>query len=456
MKSYRVLWAVIGLLILFLLTEPLVLSVRAAEGDYSQEQLSQMLAPIALYPDDLLSQVLMASTYPLEVVEADRWVKKNPLLTGANLDEALKDKDWDASVKALCHVPTLLALMSERLEETTDLGNAFLAQESEVMSAIQDLRHRAYQEGNLSSNDNQKVIFKSDGTIVIEPADPQIVYVPYYNPRYVYGLWLYPDYPPWYWGPAGVAVGAGIYFWPDFYVGFSFGFGYWSYFDWPRRTIIIDVHRRPRFFRHDYDWASQRGSWRHNPNHRRGVVYRNRITAEKFGQYPKSGQVFDRRRWRFPAQQSKNRPSVERRGGNNIRGPVTARPAPVAKPGARERTPAGKKRVISVPEQRGTSAGKKRVTSVPEQRGTSAGKRRVTSVPEQRGAPAGRRAQPGKQENTTVFGGISNGREEGRSSIRGGASRGAMRWQGKQEGRDTPSPSGHNEKRGGGRSGFHR
>ena len=125
MKAYRILWGVIALPILFLLLEPLALSARAAEGDYSREQLSQMLAPVALYPDALLAQVLMASTYPLEVVEADRWVKKNPMLTGSNLDDALKDKDWDASVKALCHVPELLALMSERLEETTDLGNAF-------------------------------------------------------------------------------------------------------------------------------------------------------------------------------------------------------------------------------------------------------------------------------------------------------------------------------------------
>ncbi len=424
MKAYGILRGVIALLILFLLTDPLILSGRAAEGDYSQEQLSQMLAPIALYPDDLLSQVLMASTYPLEVVEADRWVKKNPLLTGANLDEALKDRDWDASVKALCHVPTLLALMSERLEETTNLGNAFLAQEPEVMGAIQDLRHRAYHEGNLSSNDKQKVIFKSDGTIVIEPVDPQIVYVPYYNPRYVYGLWLYPDYPPWYWGPVGVAVGAGIYFWPDFYVGFSFGFGYWSYFDWPRRTIIIDVHRRPRFLRHDYDWNSRRGLWHHEPHHRRGVVYRNRITAEKFGQYPRGSRVFDRGQRRFPEQQSKSRPSVERRGGKNIRGPVTARPAPVVKPGARERAPAGKGR--------------------------------VTSVPERSKEAAGQRAQPDRRESPTVFGGIRNGREEGRSSVRGGASRGAMRGQGKQEARGTPFPSGHNEEQGGGRRGVRR
>jgi hypothetical protein len=424
MKAYRILWGVIGLLILFLLTEPLTLSARAAEGDYSREQLSQMLAPIALYPDALLAQVLMASTYPLEVVEADRWVKKNPLVTGTNLDDALQDKDWDASVKALCHVPTLLALMSERLDETTNLGNAFLAQESEVMRVIQDLRHSAYQEGNLSSNDKQKVIFKSDGTIVIEPADPQIVYVPYYDTRYVYGSWLYPAYPPWYWGPPGVAVGPGFYYWPDFYVGFSFGFGYWSYFDWPRRTIIINVHRRPRFFRHDYDWNSHQGSWRHEPHHRRGVVYRDRNTAEKFGQYPRSGQVFDRGRWRFPEQNQENRLIRQRRGSSSVRSSTTTIPATVSKPGARKLIPAGKGRASSLPE------------------------RRIEET--------WRREHPGTQEHTTVFGGIENGREEGRSSIRGGASRGAMHRHEGSNAHGTPSSSHQHEGRGGGRSGFRR
>ncbi len=441
MTLQRILYRVMGWMILILLAQPLALSARAAQGDYSREQLSQMLAPIALYPDDLLSQVLIASTYPLEVVEADRWIRKNPLLTGDNLDDALKDKDWDASIKALCHVPTVLALMSERLDETTNLGDAFLAQESEVMRVIQDLRHSAYEEGNLSSNDKEKVIFKSDGTIVIEPADPQIVYVPYYDTSYVYGPWLYPDYPPWYWGPPGVAVGTGIYFWPDFYVGFSFGFGYWCHFDWPRRTIIINVHRRPRFFRHDYDWASHRGTWHHAPRHRRGVAYRNRITAERFGQYPRSGQVFERGRWRFPEQQRENRLYRERRGSSSVRRRTAVRSAPVAKPTVRGRT--------------------------------SIEKRRVTSVPERRQETAWRRERFKRREPGTVFGGIGYGREERRSSIRGGASRGAMHRHGQREerstpssfqkrggrgggGRDTPSSSRQHEGRRGGGRGVHR
>lgn len=416
MKAYHILRGAIGLLILFSLAQPFRLSARAAEKGYSQEQLSQMLAPIALYPDDLLSQVLMASTYPLEVVEADRWVRKNPLLTGTNLDEALKKKDWDASIKALCHVPTVLALMSDRLEETSDLGNAFLTQESEVMRVIQDLRRSAYEEGNLSSNDKQTVIYKSNGAIVIEPADPKIVYVPYYNTRYVYGLWLYPAYPPWYWGPPGVIVGTGVYFWPDIYVGFSFGFGYWCHFDWPRHTIIINVHRRPGFFKHDYDWASHRGPWRHEPHHRRGVVYRDRITAKKFGQYPKSGQVFYHGRWRFPEQRRENRLNLKRRANSSVRGWATSRPAPVARPSSRKRT--------------------------------SIGKRRITSTPERRQEEAWRRERHGGQKHTTVFGGLGYGWEEARSSSRRGASRGDMHWHGREVRRGIPSTSQQHRRQG--------
>ncbi|MEJ2658826.1 MAG: DUF3300 domain-containing protein, partial [Desulfobacterales bacterium] len=414
MKAYSVLKGLIGLLILFLLTEPLAISAHAAEAIYSRKQLSQMLAPVALYPDDLLSQVLMASTYPLEVVEADRWIKKHPLLTGANLDEALRNKDWDPSIKALCHIPTVLSLMSERLEETTNLGNAFLSQESEVMNVIQDLRHRAYQEGNLHSNDKQKVILKADGTIVIEPTDPQIVYVPYYNTRYVYGPWLYPAYPPWYWGPAGVTVGAGIYFWPNFYVGFGLGFGYWSYFDWPGRTIIINVHRRPRFIRPGYNWASHRGPWHHEPHHRRGFVYRHHRAAEQLGQYPKYGRNFNRGQRRFSEQHRENRLrrgfsgqhrgnrlSTNRFGGNHFRGSVTTgRSGPLSEGRRYER-------------QRFHGQNRGFARNVPERREYAERRNRFE------------RSEPGM-----AFGGIRYGRDAGRSGIRNGGGLGAMHMHG--------------------------
>src|SRR5512137_2941398 len=136
---------IIWFLALFLI---LPLSVTAQQTEdgydqqtqvYSQEELDRLLAPIALYPDALLSQILMASTYPLEIVEADRWLRQNPSLTGDRLDDALKDMPWDVSVKSLCHFPRVLAMMDERLQETTDLGNAFLGQQDQVMDTIQNL-----------------------------------------------------------------------------------------------------------------------------------------------------------------------------------------------------------------------------------------------------------------------------------------------------------------------------
>jgi hypothetical protein len=219
MKKATIFHLVLGLLIIPLAASCLVLTPRLAMAQYqyapyseasenfSREELAQLLAPIALYPDPLLSQILMASTYPIEVIEADRWVSRNPQLQGDALDWALVERDWDPSVKALCHFPSILALMSERIAETTDLGNAFLAQEAEVMAMVQDLRATAYAQGNLTTNAQQTVIVERE-TIIIEPANPRVIYVPYYDPYYVYGSWWYPAYPPYFWGPPGSASSA--------------------------------------------------------------------------------------------------------------------------------------------------------------------------------------------------------------------------------------------------------
>lgn len=270
----------------FLLSFPAPHQARAQESGYSDyyspEELAQMLAPVALYPDALLSQILMASTYPIEVIEADRWIKRNPGLQGDALDTALLAKGWDPSVKAMCHFPSILALMSDRIAETTDIGNAFLAQEEEVMDTVQELRHRAYARGNLTSNSRQKVVVEQR-TIVIEPANPRVVYVPYYDSLSVYGPWWYSDYPPYTWVPAGVRIGVGISYWPGFHFGFTYSS--WSYFDWPRRIIFIDVHKRPRYVRHDR-WIVKSGRWHHAPDHRRGVVYRHGSTARKYAPPP--------------------------------------------------------------------------------------------------------------------------------------------------------------------------
>ncbi|WP_321368238.1 DUF3300 domain-containing protein [uncultured Desulfuromusa sp.] len=254
---------------------------QVAGDSYSQQELTQMLAPIALYPDALLSQILMASTYPIEVIEADRWVKVNSHLEGDALDEALYEKNWDPSVQALCHFPSTLARMSEQISETTDLGNAFLAQEADVMTTVQHLREKAYAEGNLYTNKQQKVVVGTE-SIIIESVYPHMIYVPYYDPYYVYGSWWYPGYLPYYWGPSSVHLGVGISFYPG--IRLNFAFGSWSYFDWPRHRIYVNVHKRPRFVRKERVISTH--TWRHVPSHRRGVAYRDKRTAQRYGQSP--------------------------------------------------------------------------------------------------------------------------------------------------------------------------
>jgi len=302
---------IIPFLVTFLALPPH--GAQAQDSDYtepsekfSREELAQMFAPVALYPDALLAQLLMASTYPIEVIEADRWVRKNPELKGDPLDEALLAQDWDPSVKAMCHFPTILALMSERIAQTTNIGNAFLAQEEEVMDMIQELRSKAHTQGNLATTSEQKVIVEKE-TIIIEPADPRVVYVPYYDPFYIYGPWWYPAYPPYYWGPA--SIGIGISYWPAFYFGFAFGS--WSYFDWHNHYVYINVHRRPRYVRHDH-WPAKPGRWNHVPRHRRGVAYREKSTARKYGQYPNRIRNYRPETRGFPDRGEQDRDRVRR------------------------------------------------------------------------------------------------------------------------------------------------
>jgi hypothetical protein len=249
--------------------------------NFSEEELTQMLAPIALYPDALTAQVLMASTYPLEVVEADRWMSQNRQLKGSDLDKALQDKNWDPSVKSLCHFPDILRSMSDKLDQTRKLGDAFLGQEEEVMTTIQELRRKARDQGTLKTTNEQKVL-DEEGNIIIEPADPEVIYVPVYDPAYVYGPWWYPDYPPYYWYyPPGLY--SGVYF--SFGPGIFWGFNVfpWVWFDWPFHRVHIDINRTRSFHHFRGSSSDIRQIWTHNPTHRRGVAYRDMRTSERFG-----------------------------------------------------------------------------------------------------------------------------------------------------------------------------
>jgi hypothetical protein len=292
----------------------LVMITAAAEGgpdgtvaegtiqqSYSQEQLDRLLAPIALYPDILLSEILMASTYPLEVVEADRWLKQNSGLRDNELDEALKNKPWDASVKSLCHFPRELEMMSRSLENTITLGNAYLNQQEQVMDTIQKLRAKARTAGYLNSSNEERVVVE-DQYVSIEPVQADVVYVPAYNPCTIYGPWWYSDCVPlWFWWP-DTALGVGFWWWPPIFIGPLEG---WCGFNWHRHTIFI--HPQRAAFLGGIGITRMHGGverWQHNPIHRRGVAYPNPETARRFGQIPRPG-VEARRLYRgFPSQQA--------------------------------------------------------------------------------------------------------------------------------------------------------
>jgi hypothetical protein len=251
--------------------------VKAEERkSFSQAELDQTLAPVALYPDALLSQVLMAATYPLEIVEAARWSRANPGIQGDEAVSAVQEKDWDPSVKSLVAFPNLLARMDENLEWTRRLGDAFLAQEAQVMDTIQQLRQRAKAEGKLESDERQRVT--ADGqTIVIEQANPSVVYVPYYDPYVVYGSWWWPAYPPAYWAPwpGYYAVGYPGFWW-GVGVGISAGFFYGG-MSWHHHHVAV-VHPYAYYTKPGYvrpygppPRQVQAGKWQHDNWHRRGV-----------------------------------------------------------------------------------------------------------------------------------------------------------------------------------------
>jgi len=243
-------------------------------------ELDQLLAPIALHPDPLLSEILIASTYPLEVVQADRWAKSNTALKGDALAAALAKQSWDDSVKSLVQVPSVLTMMSQQLDWTQKLGDAVLAQQADVMDAIQRLRSRARANGKLESTKQQTVTVKTEDQkqyVVLEPASPTELYVPYYEPAVVYGDWPYPDYAPYYFPPpygyvAGAALATGVAFAAAVAVRHAF----WGNCDWGRGNINVVTNRSANIAN------INRGKWEHNADHRHGVRYNNADVRQKF------------------------------------------------------------------------------------------------------------------------------------------------------------------------------
>ena len=329
-KLYTRAWA--SVLILLLAAPPGLIAQQAPTDSvvFSQEELDQLVAPIALHPDPLISQILMASTYPLEVALADRWTKQNASLKGDALTSALEARDWDPSVKSLVNFPQVLTMMSEKLDWTQKLGDAFLADQKKVLDTIQSLRAKAQASGNLKTTKEQTVIVE-EKIIKIEPASPEVMYVPTYNPTVVYGAWPYPSYPPYYYYPPGYVASSMMWFGAGMALGAAWGYG-WGNCDYHGGNVKVDIDRNTNINRNidrgkyanQLPAGGRQGNWQHNAEHRQGVSYRDQATAQKFNRASTNDAVKSREQFRGRADQGRqeigsggvsDRASVSDRGG---------------------------------------------------------------------------------------------------------------------------------------------
>src|SRR5438876_409383 len=335
-------------------TVPFPPSAPSQSGDQVSkippDQLDSLVAPIALYPDPLLAQTLAASTYPLEIIQLQQWLLKNPGLKDKALADAVAKQSWDPSIQAMAGLPDVVKRLADDIQWTTDLGNAFLAQQNDVMDAVQRMRKKAQDSGNLKSTEQQKVetkVIESKSVIVVEQANPQVVYVPSYDPVVVWGPPVYP-YPPIYYPPpgyyaAGIAISFGVgvmmgAFWSG---GWGWGCGWGGHNNvyvnhnnnFNRNTNIGNGNRnnigngngnnigsgnRPsnqpsrgngnRASTQPVRGSGGRDQWQHNPEHRGGAPYRDRATADRFGGTTRGDSLSNR--------QASARQQVGRQGGN--------------------------------------------------------------------------------------------------------------------------------------------
>jgi hypothetical protein len=265
-------------------------TTTSAATKIPNDQLDSLVAPIALYPDPLLAQVLAASTYPLEIIQLQQWMAKHPDLKGEALAAAVEKENWDPAVQGLAALPDVVKRLGDDIKWTADLGNAFLAQQSDVMDAVQRMRKKASDAGNLKTTEQQKVttqVVQTKEVIVIQQANPQVIYVPAYNPVVVYGPPIYP-YPPIYYPPAGYyAAGVAIGFGVGVAMGAFWGGG-WGYGPrWGYGSVHINVNNRYVNHYNRYNsynrYGGNGGNWNHNPAHRGGTPYADRNTANRFG-----------------------------------------------------------------------------------------------------------------------------------------------------------------------------
>jgi hypothetical protein len=268
-----------------------------AQTKLDNAQLDQLMAPVALYPDSLLSQILMGATYPDDVAAAAQWSAAHTSESGDQAVKAVEGESWDPSVKSLVAFPSVMDMMGRQPDWVKSVGDAFLAQPDAVMDSVQRLRVQAQKAGNLKSTPQQKVTSSTTNdktVVVIEPADPQVVYVPSYNPTVVYGTWAYPSYPPYYYPPPPGSVFA-----TSLVAGIGFGLGVaavnsmWGGFDWGHNDVDIDVNRynninvNQRIDRNNIN--NNRTTWQHNPANRGNTPYADQASRQRFDSQRQAG-----------------------------------------------------------------------------------------------------------------------------------------------------------------------
>ncbi len=388
-------------------------SASPAQQTFSQEDLDRLLAPIALYPDALLAQILMASTYPLEVVEAARWSKANPKVSDKALEDAMAKQQWDPAVKSLTAVPEVLKQMNDNLSWTQKLGDAFLAQQQAVMDTVQTLRAKADANGNLKTTPQQVVKTETQGSqtiYVVESPKPDVIYVPTYNPSVVYGSWWYPT-PPYYVYPPAYVYPPGLVFATGVLVGAAiWGSCNWG---WGRGSVNVNVNRYNSFNRTQ---ISNR-NWNHNVNHRRGVAYRDQNVARQYNRGGNASAAKARENFRGRAESGRSQLKGMDRAQLNDRARNTNRGASAAT--RDKRAGAGGTRAAA--SDRRASGGAR--TSASDRAATADGASRSAS---NRAASSNARRNASSSARGSGFSGAGNGRATREASQRGRSSRSQM------------------------------
>jgi hypothetical protein len=422
---------------LFLLMTATAASASAqAPAPFKKEEIEQLVAPIALYPDSLIAQILMASTYALEIVSAARWVKANPNVKDKALEDALQKEPWDPSVKSLTAFPQVLAMMNDKLDMTQRLGDAFLGQQKEVLAAIQQLRAKAQAAGNLKSGKEQTVSTAQEaGTTVIkiEPAQPSVVYVPTYNPTVVYGPWPYAAYPPYYYYPPGYTAAAAVF---TFAAGVAIGNALWGNCNWGHGDVNVNVNRYNSFNR----TSIQNTNWQHNVEHRKGVQYRDSASQQRYGRGQSAGAA-SREAFRGRAETGRQdiarggaeglkadragdrSAGIEDRGGERARGADDRAGKAGDRAGASDRSSGIADRAGSGPVDRAGSGPVDRAGSGPVDRAGSGSVDRAGAGPAGRGDVDGSLQRTGGRQ-ADAFQGMGNGSQTRDFSSRGAQSRG--------------------------------